>query len=419
MNSRERVNKSLNHQEPDKVPIDFGATGVTGISASVVSKLRKYYSLDTKNPIKVVEPYQILGEIADDLKERIGVDCIDLWSRNNLFGFKNIGLKRWELFDGTPVLVPALFNTDTEKDGRIFQYPEGDKSAAPSAYIPKDGYYFDAIMRQKTLDDMKLNVEDNLEEFKIFTDEELKYFEKEVEYLYSNTDFAIVGTFGGTSFGDIALVPATFLKDPKGIRNIEEWYISYATRKDYIYEIFSGQCEIALKNLELIYQAVLDKISVIYITGTDFGTQNGPFISIDTYGHLFKPFHKKINDWVHENTKWKTFIHSCGSIEPLISEFIDAGFDILNPLQFSAKDMDYVYLKEKYGKDITFWGGGIDTQKTLPFGTPAEVAEEVEKRLKILSKGGGYIFNTIHNIQAKTPIENIVSMIDIVKNFRY
>ncbi|GAF73683.1 unnamed protein product, partial [marine sediment metagenome] len=201
------------------------------------------------------------------------------------------------------------------------------------------------------------------------------------------------------------------LKHPKGIRDIEEWYISTVTRRSYVYEVFARQCEIALANLERIRQAVLDKVSVCFYTGADFGTQRGPFISTDAYRELYKPFHRKLNDWVHANTKWKTLIHSCGGVEPLIPEFIDAGFDILNPVQCSAAGMDPKLLKEKYGDQLVFWGGGVDTQKTLPFGTPEEVAQEVKSRIEVFGKGGGFVFNAIHNIQAKTPVENLLAML--------
>ena len=152
---------------------------------------------------------------------------------------------------------------------------------------------------------------------------------------------------------------------------------------------------------------------------TDFGTQGSPFLSNETYRQLYFPFQKKLNDWVHKNTEWKTFIHSCGSIEPLIEDFIEAGFDILNPLQLSASNMDIRYLKNKYGNRIVFWGGGVDTQKTLPFGIVEEVREEVDDRLKILSANGGFVFSSIHNIQPKTPIENIVSMVNTVHSFNH
>ena len=418
MNSRERVIKSINHLVPDRVPIDFGGTLVTGISAGIVSKLREFYKLENSTPVKIIEPYQILGEIADDLKESLGVDVIGLSGKNNMFGFENSGWKKWELFDGTAVLVPQKFNTIPREDGSLVQYPQGDNSVPPSARLPRGGFYFDSIIRQQITDYNNLNVNDNLEEFSIIDEEELRFIECESEHFYKNTNFAIAGNFGGMSFGDIALVPAPSLKNPKGIRDIEEWYISLMKRKEFVKEIFANQCEISLKNIELIYQAVANRIQVIIISATDFGTQNAPFIPVTLYNEIFKPFHLRLNSWVHKNTSWKTFMHSCGSIENLIPEFIDAGFDILNPVQLSAQNMDAVALKEKYGDKIVFWGGGVDTQKTLPFGSKEEVEVEVKSRLEVFSKGGGFVFSSIHNIQPKTPVENIATMIEIVKNFR-
>ena len=419
MNSRERIKKSISHQKVDKLPIDFGSTPVSGIMATVVYKLRQYFKLDSpETPVKIVEPYQMLGEIKDDLKEILGLDCAGVWPLKNMFGFENKNWKEWRLFDGTPVLVPELFNTEPTEDGDILMYPEGDKSCKPSARMPKGGFYFDAIIRQSPIKEKELNVEDNLEEFQYITDRELDYFEKEIDYLHKNTEYVIVANFGGTSFGDIALVPAPFLKNPKGIRDVEEWYISTITRQKYIYEVFEKQCEIALKNLEKIHRRVQDKVDVVYICGADFGAQNGLLISVDVFRKLFKPFYKKINNWIHEHTKWKTFKHSCGSVEPLIPEFIDAGFDILNPVQTSAANMDPVSLKKKYGSQITFWGGGVDTQKTLPFGSPRDVEKEVEERIKIFGEGGGFVFTTVHNIQANVPIENVIAMFETLKRYR-
>ncbi|GAH20599.1 unnamed protein product, partial [marine sediment metagenome] len=188
---------------------------------------------------------------------------------------------------------------------------------------------------------------------------------------------------------------------------------------DYIKGIFELQCEIALKNLKLSYEAVGNKIDVIMVSGTDFGTQNAPFISPDMYREFYKPFHKRINDWIHKNTSWKTFYHTCGSIAVFLDDFVEVGVDILNPVQTSAKDMDPKILKERYGDKLVFWGGGVDTQKTLPFGTPEDVIKEVNERCQIFGKGGGFVFNTIHNIQSKVPIENIMAMFQAVKEFRF
>ncbi|MCK4401100.1 methyltransferase [bacterium] len=417
MTSRERVKQLLNHQKADRVAIDFGATPVTGIAVNIVAKLRQAVGLDKPggNRVKVIEPYQMLGEIDEELIAKLHIDCIGLSGKKNLFGFENKDWKPWQLFDGTPVLVPGLFNTEPEENGDILMYPEGDKSAPPSGRMPKNGFYFDTIVRQGSIDEKNLKVEYNLEEFQQISDEELKCLDKQTENLYTNTDLAIVANFGGTGFGDIALVPAPFLKYPKGIRDIEEWYISTLTRKGFIYEIFERQCEIALQNLEKIRQAVGNKIEVIFISGTDFGTQRGLFISANLYKELYKPFHKKVNDWVHTHTDWKTFIHSCGSVEPLILEFIDAGFDILNPVQCSAANMDPKYLKEKYGSKIVFWGGGVDSQKTLPFGTPNKVRKEVKDRIEIFNQDGGFVFNAVHNIQANTPVENVIALFEALR----
>lgn len=419
MNSRQRVQKALNHESPDYVPLDLGGSAVTGMHVSSVYLLRQALGLDAPGtPVKVTEPYQMLGEIDFDLIDALGIDVVGLSGVKTMFGFANQGWKPWTLVDGTPVLVPEAFNTVPEPKGDILMYPEGDRSAPPSGRMPKGGYYFDTIVRQPPIDDEKLNVEDNLEEFGPISDDELEHFATTAERIYRETDKAILGSFGGTAFGDIALVPAPWLKHPKGIRDVAEWYMSTVARFDYVYEVFRRQCEIALANLAKIYSAVGDRVAAVFITGTDFGAQNGPFISPAAYRRLFQPFHRQVNDWIHEHTQWKTFIHSCGSVVPLLDDFIAAGFDILNPVQCSAAGMDPQTLKDRYGDKLTFWGGGVDTQKTLPFGTPEQVREEALARIQIFGQQGGFVFNTVHNVQARTPIENLLALYEAVAESR-
>ena len=419
MNSRERVLMALNHQQPDVVPLDLGGSATSGMQVSSVYLLRQALRLDPPGtPVKVIEPYQMLGEIKPDLIGALGVDVVPLSGPRTMFGFRNEGWKPWTFFDSTPVLVPEAFNTELEPDGSLLMYPEGDKSAPPSGHMPANGFYFDSIIRQPPIDDAKLNPEDNLEEFGPISEADLAYFKSEAERLYNETDKAILGNFGGTAFGDIALVPVPWVKQPRGIRDVAEWYMSTVTRRDYVYTVFERQCEIALQNLPKIYQAVGDKIAVIFITGTDFGTQAGPFISPKAYQNLYMPFHKEINNWVHQNTTWKTWIHSCGSVVKLIPYFIQAGFDVLNPVQTGAVGMDPSTLKANFGAEITFWGGGIDTQKTLPFGTPDQIRAEVHERLRIFGRGGGFVFNTIHNVQASVPQVNLVALYETIRDFR-
>lgn len=414
MKSRERIDAALNHRQPDRVPVDFGGTTVSGIAVSLVAKLRREFGLKEK-PIKIIEAMQMLGEIDDELRVCLGVDTITPITTQNIFGVKNDSWKEWTLFDGTKVLVPEGFNTTPNKNGSIFQYPQGDKSVPASMEMPQNGYYFDTIVRQHEIDDDNLNPEDNLEEFMLLNDEQLRSIENTVSKLYHETDYAIVGVPGLSALGDIALITAPALKYPKGIRDLEEWYISILLRRDYIKEVFDRQTDLALKNLKNYKEAVGDKVCAVFICGTDFGTQITPFYANEVFYDVYYPYYKKVNDWIHSNTVWKTMKHSCGAIEPLIEPLIQAGFDILNPVQCSAVNMDPKILKERYGKSITFWGGGVDTQKTLPFGTPQEVEEEVKSRIDVFNKDGGFVFGAIHNIQADVPVENVIAMFEALK----
>lgn len=416
MNSKERIEAALNHKQPDRIPVDFGSTAVTGIHVSCVAALRDYFGLE-KRPVKVHEPYQMLGLVEDDLREAMGVDTIGVYPRKTMFGFPNENWKMWRCPDGLEVLVSEHFRTMTEPNGDILIYPEGDVSAPPSGRMPAGGYFFDTIIRQEPLDDEHLNVEDNLEEFQPVSEEDLDYFERSVKEAAA-TGLPVVATFGGTAFGDIALVPAPFLKHPKGIRDVAEWYMSTSSRRDYVHAIFERQCEVGIENLSKIHARVGDLVSVVFICGTDFGTQSSAFCSVPAFRELYFPYYKRVNEWIHRHTTWKTFKHSCGSVERFIPSFIEAGFDILNPVQCSAANMAPEHLKRTYGDRIVFWGGGVDTQKTLPFGTPEQVRAEVLERCRVFGEGGGFVFNAIHNIQARTPVENLAALFGALREVR-
>ncbi len=422
MSSRERVQAALGHQEADRVPLDLGGCGVTGMHVDAVYKLRQALHLDPPGtPVKLIEPFQQLGEIESDLLDALGADLVSLGPPETIFGFRNEGWKSWTTFAGTPALVPAGFNTDLAPNGELLTYPRGDKSAPPCARMPAGGFYMDALTRQDPIDDDHLCVEDNLEEFTPITKEDLTYLKTETDRL-EKSDRAIMGEFltgfGHTNFGDIGQVPGLDLKHPRGIRAVDEWYMSLSARRDYIQELFERQCEIALQNLDKIHKVVGERVTVVVISEADFGGQQGPIISPTTYRTLFKPVHAKVNNWVHTHTTWKTFIHCCGSIWRLLDDIVDAGFDCLNPVQTSAAQMDPEALKSKYGSRVTFWGGGVDTQKVLPFGTPDEVRNMVRQRMRVFAPGGGFVFNTIHNLQAGVPTENILALYDAVAEHR-
>ena len=415
MTSRERVRMALAHRDPDRVPVDFGSTTVTGIHASRVEALREYYGLE-KRLVKVFTPSNMLGVIDDDLMDAMGLDVVGLFPRNTSFGYPNEGWKEFRTPWGQVVLISGHFQYTTDANGDLLTYPQGDVTAPPSGRMPPSSFFFDTIIRQEPIDEDALDPADNLEEFGLLSEADLQHFRKELTGL-QRTGRAIIASIGGTGIGDISEVPAPGLKQPKGIRDITEWYVSLAIRQDYVQAVFERQCEIALERLAQFHTVVGEAVDILNLCGTDFGTQRSTFCSIETFDRLWAPIYRRLNDWIHRHTTWQSMKHCCGAIAPLIPRFVDVGFDILNPLQFSAAGMDPRAIKAKYGDRLVLWGGGVNTQQTLPFGTIEKVRAEVLERCEILSKGGGYVFNTIHCIQANTPLENIVAMIDAVKEF--
>ncbi len=415
ISSRQRVKDVLAHKQADKLAIDFGASPVTGIHVRVIEKLRRYYGLP-EIPVKVTEPYQMLGEVDPELSGMLEIDVLGISPRENIFGFENTDWKEFRTSWGQVILVPGKFLTLEDENGDLLIYPKGDISAPPSGRMPVSGFFFDTIIRQDPLDEANLNVEDNLEEFGVFDEADIKYWTSQAN-LAAKTDKAVLANFGGTSLGDIALVPAPFLTHPKGIRDVTEWYMSTVLRMDYLHQIFTEQTNIALHNLETALGIFGDSIDVVFICGTDFGTQDSQFCSAEDFNELYAPYYKKMNDWIHGHTTWKTFKHCCGSINPLLPSLIEAGFDIINPVQINARDMDPAMLKREYGNQVTFWGGGVDTQKILPFGKPDEVKKQVLDQCEILSPDGGFVFNTVHNIQANVPLENVIAMLDAIREF--
>ena len=417
MTGRERVRTALDHKQPDRVPLDFGGCNQTTVHVGVIAKLREHFAL-AKRPVQVMEPYTMMGRFDEDLKAALGTDVDGLPGLYTFFGVALDGWQDYTMEDGLQVLVPKGFAVTRDAAGNIHTYPQGDTSVAPSGVMPKGGYYFDAIIRQEPLpaNDADLRLEDNLEEFTDITRAELDFLASQLP-ANRRSGRALFGVAPGAGLGDIACVPAPWLKHPKGIRDITEWYISTATRRDFLHRLFDRQTDIVLGNLQKIHQVVGEAMDVAWVCGTDFGTQSSTFCSPQTYAELYQPYYLKVNNWIHNHTKWKTFKHCCGSITTLLEGFIASGFDIINPVQWTAANMDPGMLKGRFGGRIVFWGGGVDTQKTLPFGTPAQVRAEVLRACEVFAPGGGFVFNTIHNIQAKTPLENVIAMLDAVKEF--
>jgi hypothetical protein len=308
---------------------------------------------------------------------------------------------------------------DTLPDGSVVMYPCGDKSVPPSAHMLNDGMFFEIIAdRIPEIDEDHLYpLEDYKDDFRLISDDIADYLQKESTRLFSETNYAVVGQFPGAMLGDSGLNLGPGLKKPRGIRKMDDWLMAHLLYPEYLEAVYDMQLEIAMKNLEIYKQAVGDRIQIIFISSADYGTQRSELIAPDIFRKIYKPRYRKINDWVHKNTDWKTFFHSCGSIVNILEDFVEMGADIINPLQLSAEGMDGQMLKDKYKGKLVFWGGGINTQATLPFGSPEDVHKEALERLKLLSKDSGYVFNPVHNIVGNTSMENIMAFFNAVKEF--
>ncbi|HCT90148.1 MAG TPA: methyltransferase [Lachnospiraceae bacterium] len=416
MTSRERVRAALNHQQTDRPPIDIGATMVTGISAFNYNAIRKIYGLKEK-PVRLFEPLMFLADVDMDLVDAMGGDFVGIFEPVSLVAYSN---DNWRpvTIHGQEFLVGEGFTYTEGEDGTLYLFSHSNPLSKPAARMPKGSYYFDHVQRQIPLgDDHEYNARvDYADCYTVYPESTLRYFEKQADYYYKNTDKSIIWNFGTGGFGDFFHVPAPWLEDPHGVRNFEDWMTLPYLEPDYVKEAFEMQLEVCIKELELAYQAMGDKVDICYVSGTDFGEQNCGLMSLDCYREFYKPYLKACMDWIHEHTSWKTMIHTCGAIYDFCPEFIETGLDILNPVQISAKGMDPQKLKDNFGDKLVFSGGTANPQKTMATGTPQEVYEEALKNTRILSKNGGMLASHIHNIQATTPAENVKALFDAFKD---
>lgn len=415
MTGKEKLKLAVNHEQGPLL-FDIGGMPTTGIHCMVLEKVRDYLGLE-KRPVKILEPVQLLGVLDEDVRQALGVQTQPCWGSGSMMGFRvTDDYKQWRTPWGQEVLVPKDFITTTDENGDTLLYACGDPNYEPAGRMPRTGVFFDNTSRTPEFDEDNYDIRDNLEEFGPIPQEDLDWLAIQ-RPRYEKSDDVIMGNLGGTAFGDIALVPGPMLREPKGIRDITEWYVSIVSRPEILHQIFEYEANYAVENLKKMHDVLGETIQVAYICGADFGTQRGPFCSNEVFNSLYKPYYQKVNNWIHEHTTWKTFKHCCGSILRLIPELIDAGFDCLNPVQWTADNMDRHELKKLYGDSVVYWGGGINTQRTLPHGTYRQVYDEALECCKIFGKDGGFVFNTIHNIVPGVPPENVVALADAVKKY--
>jgi hypothetical protein len=399
--SRERVRTALDFREPDRVPIDLGSNLQSGIMAHALDRLRRHLGLP-RRPVKVHEVFQMLGEVEQDVVERLGADVLPVEPLVQFFGLRRECWKPWKLWDSTEVLVPGQFDVEIDSEGGWLLHTGGDPSAPVEGRMPKGGYYFDMPGLTASVPDWQPPALSAARAEHRLGAEELEHMQARAEHLRATTDKALMlGAWDTTGLPWVGSIP--------------DFLMLMATDKAYVRDLFEVRTEVALDNLALLHAHLGDSIDIIGMEGNDYAGQGCELIAPELFQELCVPFWKTQNAWVHTNTTWKTWFHSCGAVARLLPMLVDAGVDIINPVQTSAASMDPRALKERFGGRIAFWGGGVDTQRTLPFGSPAQVAAEVRERIRILAPGGGFVFNPIHNIQQGTPPENITAAYDTTR----
>jgi hypothetical protein len=393
--SRERVLAALAFREPDRVPLDLGGSIMSGIMAHPLDRLRRHLGLEDR-PVRVYEVFQMLGEVEMDLVERLGLDVLPVEPLVQFFGLKREGWKPWRLWDGTEVLVPGAFDVEVSPEGDWLLHSGGDPARPVEGRMPRGGFYFDMpALTASHYDYSPPPLEEVRRQYRLGTPE-LEFLAARAEHLRRTTDKALF--LGCWDFFGLPWVGS-----------IPDFLVLMVSDPGYVRELFEVRTHTALDNLEKAWRYLGDNIDILGLDGTDYGSQNTELFSPQLFAELYVPFFKAQTGWVHRRTPWKTWLHTCGSVTRLVPMLVEAGIDILNPVQTSAAGMDPAWLKREFGGKIAFWGGGVDTQRTLPFAPADKVAEEVRERVRLLAPGGGFVFNTIHNVQQGTPPQNIVA----------
>jgi uroporphyrinogen decarboxylase len=397
MTSRERILAAVNHQPVDRIPIDFGGTRQTGISAFAYGPLRRRLGLSAA-PFKVFDVYQMLAEIEQSVADRFGADCVCLNRPAVAFGIVNEKWKPYRLHDGTDVLMPGGFNPRADSDGGLTLL----RDEQPIAHMPAGGFYFDRCEKfpgathpdLATLEVPRLTVD------------ELNHFAHHAKALYTGTDKAVVAALG----------PPYELFYGLGTGGFEDWMMTFASEDDYVRDLYEILVDVWIDNLRAFHEAVGDQVQILQFCD-DFGTQFAPFLSTAMFREKLLPAYKRGLDWIHAHTHWKVLLHSDGAIYPLLDAIVEMGADILNPVQLSAAGMDAGKLKKEYGHKLAFWGAACDSQGALTAGTPQQVAAEVEANLRTFAPGSGLVLASVHNIQANVPADNIVAMFEAAREF--
>ena len=412
MTSRERIRESIRHREPDRIPVDMGATPSSGISAIAYHNLAVHLQEEGSNTL-IYDVVQELAQPEEWFINHFGIDALDI---GRTFTDNRAEWYQTKLPQGQKVLYPKWFTPRLDREGSLLVTDQpGDRIIARK---PRGASFFDQTLfpyidgypdNFKSMPESMLQVHwqslahcpwDHAGEPDFW-----QTLSRNTAQLRHDSDKALVVVAGCNLFEW-----GTFL------RRMDQFLTDLYLQPGEVEALLDALMEIHLQTLGNICRAVGDLADIIRL-GDDLGSDSGPFMNRETYQKYFKPRHRILTDYIKANSNMNTLLHTCGAIRPLIPDLIDAGFDILNPVQTGCPGMNPRELKNEFGPDITFWGGGIDTRQVLNRGTPGQVRSEVLKNMDIFSPGGGFVFNPIHNILPDIPPENIVAMFEAVDEF--
>ena len=412
MTSRERVVTAINHKEPDKVPVDCGSMRSTGIHGVAYNGLKKYLNIQG-GETKMYDVPQQLSIPEQWYLDKFKIDSID-FARG--FADNPEDWKDWILPDGSPAKLPAWLNIQKKDDSWVCFNNDGELCAE----MPSTSYYFDSKLwplygvEPKKFDDLGYQLSRSMWSYlsdplwkNAGSPEFYTLLREKAKKMYEETDYAMMIGFGGNLF-----------EGGQFLYRTDEFLLNLLAYPDEMEVLIDKLTELHLQNLEPLLDAISPYVQIIQF-GDDLGTQSAPMLSPELYRKLFIPRQKKLFGKVKEKTDMAVFMHNCGAISEFLPDLIDAGLDIINPVQIGATGMGPEKLKREFGKDLVFWGGGVDTQHTLPLADPQTVREEVKRNTEIFMKDGGFIFNQVHNIQAGIPPENITAMYDEVNKIYY
>ncbi len=374
MNARERVILALDHKEPDRVPIDLGATIVSSIHKQAYVELMQYLGMEVED-LQMADYVQQLPYLDEALLERFDVD------------FRMVQL-------------PAATAPDVEiyTEGEYYAFKDRWGS---TLHMPKqDGLYYDWV--DFPIEEPTMEALDNYDWPEPDPPEVNAQLRQRAKHLYENTDYALVGS---------AVIGGGIFEQPARTMGLEDFFKALIKAPKFADRMMGKITDIYIESCVNYLEQVGEYLQV-FTFWDDVNGQDGWLISPDMYRKLIKPKQRRLLEAIKANTDAKVFYHGCGAVSELIPDLIDLGFDIINPVQVSAAGMNTKKLKQEYGQDITFWGGGVDTQRVLPFGSPEDVSAEVKRRIDDLAPGGGFVFAAVHNIQAFVPPENIVAAFD-------